>query len=128
MSWIQTLLETILRRKNARRTTDRPIVSNDVYTSGTVRLIRCVSRRNIAKLRPPDRWLLTWELELEGDRFDPFVCPEARMTVNVFERSLPTPPPQMGDRLQVTLRRSRFDPAAAWIADIGVLENKPPNA
>ena len=122
MSWIRKLLQTILRGNNARRPTDKPIVSNDVYTSGTVRLIRRVSRRNIAKIRPPDRWLLTWELELEGDLFDPFVCPQTPMRANIFEQSLAGASPKVGDRLHVTLRRSRFDSAAAWIAEIAHLD------
>ena len=44
------------------------------------------------------------------------------MKANIFEHALTTYAPETGDRLQVTFRRSRFDPAAAWITDLAPLE------
>ena len=87
----------------------------------SARLISVVGRFNRAKLRPPDVWVLTWNVQVAPEDLHPFVCPDEQLRVQVFESRLPDPPPQVGDWMRVELRRSRFYPVTAWIEKVEII-------
>lgn len=120
-SWFQRIVQFFVPKGRQRANQRQPSASSSVVVTVSARLLGVVERFNRAKLRPPDVWVLTWDVQVDPRDLHPFVCPDEQLRVQVFENHLPEPPPQVGDWMRVEVRRSHFYPVTAWIEKVEVL-------